>query len=195
MLWVPGSKILAHCLSSALTWKPGCCFNCGEPGHTSRDCPKPANQSLFDANLQACKEWRKNHPETHGQSGRGLGGGGGGGGGGRGNGSGRGRGTQGGRGGGRGKPLRKFASDSKPLKLNEHGLCVLDQVKWQKQLKAQTIEKLAAVLYAAGVGDSAVAAIAGASLPPPPAAPAAAPAASASDDRTTRLHEAMAWCF
>jgi len=52
------------------TWKPGCCFNCGESGHNSRDCPKPANQPLFDANLQTYKEWRKNHPKTYGQSGR-----------------------------------------------------------------------------------------------------------------------------
>jgi len=176
------------------TWKPGCCFNCGEPGHNSRDCPKPTNQSLFDANLQAYKEWRKNHPKTHGQSGRGSGHGSGRG---RGNDSGRGRGTQGGRGGGHGKPLRKFASDGKPLKLNEHGLYVLDQAKWQKQQKAQTIEKLAAVLSTTGVGDSAVAAIAGASSPPPvaPPVPAAALAAATSDERTTRLHEAIARCF
>jgi len=76
---------------------------------------------------------------------------------------------------------------------------VLDQVKWQKQQKAQTIEKLAAVLSTAGVGDAAVAALAGNSAPPPvappPATPAAAPAASASDDRIARLHEAIAWCF
>jgi len=27
------------------TWKPGCCFNCGEPGHNSCDCPKPTTQA------------------------------------------------------------------------------------------------------------------------------------------------------
>jgi len=43
-------------------------------------------------------------------------------------------------GGGRGKPLCKFATDGKPLKLNEHGLYVLDHAKWQKQQKAQTID-------------------------------------------------------
>ena len=194
--WVKDSRPPPAFNATVSTWKPGCCFNCGEPGHNSRDCPKPTNQSLFDANLEAYKEWRKSHPKTHGQSGRGSGRGGGGG---RGNGSGRGRGTQGGRGGGRGKPLRKFASDGKPLKLNEHGLYVLDQAKWQKQQKAQTIEKLAAVLSTAGVGDSAVAAIAGAASSPPsappPTTPAAAPAASSSDDRTARLREAIARCF
>jgi len=97
------------------TWKPGSCFNCGEPGHNSRECPKPTNQPLFDSNLQAYKEWRKAHPKSHGQSGRGSGRGGGGG---RGNNSGRGRGNHGGRGSGNGKPFRKFASDGKPLKLN-----------------------------------------------------------------------------
>jgi len=124
--WVKDPHPLPVFNAAVSAWKPGCCFNCRKPGHDSRDCPKPTNQSLFDANLQAHKEWRKNHPTTHGQSGRGSGGGVGGS---RGNGSGQGRGTQGGRGGGRGKPLRKFASDGKPLKLNEHDLCVLDQAK------------------------------------------------------------------
>jgi len=65
--------------------------------------------------------------------------------------------------------------------------------------EAQTIEKLAAVLSTAGVGDAAVAALAGnlAPLPvaPPHATSAAAPAASISNERTARLREAIARCF
>jgi len=191
-IWAKDSRPPAF-NASISTWKPGSCFNCGEPGHNSRECPKPTNQPLFDANLQAYKEWRKAHPKTHGQSGRGSGRGGG-----RGNNSGRGHGNNGGRGSGNGKPFRKFASDGKPLKLNEHGLYVLDQAKWKKQQQTQTIEKLTAVLSTAGVGDPA-AALTGSSSPPPAAAPPTTPAASAatpsSDERTARLREAIARCF
>ena len=198
-VWAKGSRPPAFNATNS-QWKPGSCFNCGDPDHISRDCTLPTNQPLFDANLKAYKEWKKTQGKTHGHSGRGSGRGGGGG---RGNGSGSGRGTHGGRGGGRGKPFRKFASDGKPLKLNEHGLYVLDQARWNKQQKDATIEKLTAVLSTAGVGDSAIAALAGTPAPAPvapppaapPAAPVAAPAAPTSDARTARLREALARCF
>mgnify|MGYP003877895891 CR=1 FL=1 len=48
--------------ATVYTWKPGYCYNYGESGHTRSDCPKPTNQPLFDANLQACKEWKRTIP-------------------------------------------------------------------------------------------------------------------------------------
>ena len=188
--------------ASVNQWKPGNCFNCGSDQHMQHDCPHPLNQATIDANKKALAEWRKAHPRKSGS--------GGGRGSGRGSAGGRGRGNNRGsdRGRGRGnsnsnslngKPLRKFASDGKPLKLNEHGLYVIDLARWHKQQKTQTIDNLTALLANGVPGATGPAA---ASDSTPAAAPAPAPTAAtgsapapATNDRTARIREAVSRCF
>ena len=145
--------------------------------HLLKDCPKPRNDAIIEANLQAMKDYKKLHQTKDKSSDRPPG---------RGRDRGRGRGR--GRGGDSSRPRHKLAKDGKPLRLNNQGNYVLDQHKWHLMQNEQAVERLTSLLSQSGgpAGDVSD------SPPPPPAAPSAAAASTA---RADRIREALQGCF
>jgi len=188
--WCKSVKPAAFPAVAQAGWTPGDCFNCGKNDHMLPDCPLPSNQTTIDANKQAMLEYRKLHPKKNTNSNSRSSG--------RGGGSGRGRGHSHGQGsgGGSSKPHRKVASDGKPLKLNNHGLYVLDTKKWATMRQERQIDKITALL-ANGVPGTAPAAVAPAAAPAAPAANTAAgpPATPASTGRADEIRAVVARCF
>jgi hypothetical protein len=164
-------------------WHPGACFNCGAMDHLLKDCPKPRNDAIIEANLQAMKDYKKLHQTKDKSSDRPPGRGGG-----HGRGRDRGRGRGRGRGGDSSRPRHKLTKDGKPLRLNPQGNYVLDQHKWHLMQNEQAVERLTTLLSQSGgpAGDTSD------SPPPPPAAPSAAAASTAQADR---IREALQGCF
>ena len=187
--WCQSAKPAAFPAVAQSGWKPGGCFNCGSTDHMLGDCTLPHNQATIDANKQAMSDYRKLHPKRNqGSNGRSSG---------RGGGSGRGRGRNSGRGSSQGKPNRKLASDGKPLKLNQHGLYVLDTKRWHTMQTERRIDQVTALIASGVPGASSASSGTPApdTTPPPAAAPSAATAAATSNGRADEIRAAVARCF
>ena len=123
--------------------KPPVCWNCEGPHH-SKECPKPMNQALFDANKakwQAARDAARSGKPAGGNR----------------------------RHNRRAPPTHKFV-DGKPMVLNKKGVYVLDQAKLQHdKKKAAIIDSLATSLVSLDGGGVAPASTPAAT--PPPANP------------------------
>jgi len=144
---------------------------------------------LLLANKQAMSDYRKLHPKRNqGSNGQSSG---------RGGSSGHGRGHGSGQGSSQGRPNRKLASDGKPLKLNQHGLYVLDTKRWHTMQTERRIDQVTALIANGVPGASSASSGTPApdTTPPPAAAPSAATAAAPSNGRADKIRAAVAWCF